>query len=121
MDFKEPTSIYQQIADYGLDQVLHGNWLVNERIPSVRKLAGEVGVNPNTVMRAFDFLSREGIIFNERGKGFFVAEAGKQKARALRRTAFIHNTLPQLQRDLDLLDIDHQELLQLLDHQLKNN
>jgi DNA-binding transcriptional regulator YhcF (GntR family) len=119
MDFKEPTSIYQQIADFGIDQVLHGNWIAKERIPSVRVLAGEVGVNPNTVMRAFDYLNKEGIIYNERGRGFFVEEKGKAKAKALRRTQFILTTLPQLQRDLDLLDISHQELIGLLDHQQK--
>ncbi|PHI20934.1 GntR family transcriptional regulator [Lewinellaceae bacterium SD302] len=116
MDFKEPTAIYQQIADYGLDQVLTGNWSANERIPSVRKLAGEVGVNPNTVMRAFDFLDREGIIYNERGKGFFVSTDGKAKAQSIRRQQFINTTLPQLAHELELLDISHDELLALLNN-----
>ena len=116
MDFKEPTAIYQQIADYGLDQVLNGSWAKSERIPSVRSLAGEVGVNPNTVMRAFDYLDREGIIYNQRGRGFFVSEDGQNKARALRKEQFMLNTLPQLSSDLALLKISPEELLQLLNN-----
>lgn len=118
MDFKEPTAIYQQIADYGLDQVLNGNWTQEERIPSVRSLAGEVGVNPNTVMRAFDYLDREGIIFNQRGRGFFVASDGLKKAKSLRKEQFILNTLPQLASDLELLNISPKELIEML-QQLK--
>lgn len=114
MDFKEPTSIYQQIADYGLDQILDGHWPTGERIPSVRGLAGEVGVNPNTVMRAFDRLSREGIIYNERGRGFFVSPEGPDRARSLRRAAFVATTLPRLARDLQLLRISPTELLEML-------
>lgn len=114
MDFKEPTAIYQQIADYGLDQILSGHWAIEERIPSVRSLAGEVGVNPNTVMRAFDYLDREGIIYNQRGKGFYVSKDGLENARTLRKNQFMQTTLPQLASDLSLLKISTDELIEML-------
>lgn len=114
MDFKSSTAIYQQIADYGLDQILNGSWKAEERIPSVRALAAEVGVNPNTVMRAFEYLDREGIIYNQRGRGFFVSQDGLEKTQSLRKDQFLATTLPTLANDLQLLGISHDELISLL-------
>jgi DNA-binding transcriptional regulator YhcF (GntR family) len=56
MQFKESQAIYLQIADYVCEQVLLKEWKTDERIPSVRELAVQLEVNPNTVMRTFDFL-----------------------------------------------------------------
>ena len=63
MEFKDKQSIYLQIADYICEQILLGKWPPGERIPSVRELAGLMEVNPNTVMRTFDFLQNKEIIF----------------------------------------------------------
>jgi len=106
--------IYRQIADFGIDQVLSGAWVDGERIPSVRQLAAEVGVNPNTVMNAYDHLKSLAIIKTERGRGFFVTDTGRQAAIALRRGAFIEEELPKLRRNLDLLGIGRDELNELL-------
>ncbi|MCX8210992.1 MAG: GntR family transcriptional regulator, partial [Lewinella sp.] len=54
--------IYRQIANFGIEQVLAGSWNDGEKIPSVRQLAAEVGVNPNTVMHAYDYLKDLNII-----------------------------------------------------------
>ena len=117
MQFQDPSAIYQQIADYGIEQVLHERWTPESRIPSVRSLAGEVGVNPNTVMRAYNFLQETGIIYNERGVGFFVAKDGPEEAARLRRQNFIENTLPELVKTLDLLGIGAEELVEIIqDH-----
>ena len=106
--------IYQQIADYGIEQVLSGDWPEGDRIPSVRQLAAEVGVNPNTVMNAYERLKALAVIETRRGLGFFVAEAGRRAALAVRRRAFVDDELPRLRRTLDLLEISHQDLLHLL-------
>lgn len=113
--------IYRQIADFGIDQVLSGAWVDGERIPSVRQLAAEVGVNPNTVMNAYDHLKSLAIIETERGKGFFVTESGRKAAIALRRGAFIEEELPKLRRNLDLLGISRDELNDLLFPQANSN
>ncbi len=65
-------AIYLQIADKIMDDIMAGLHPVEERIPSVREYAAMVEVNANTVMRAYDYLTREEIIFNRRGIGFFV-------------------------------------------------
>ena len=56
MEFKDKQSIYLQIADYVCEQIVLGQWPPGERIPSVRDLASTLEVNPNTVMRTYDFL-----------------------------------------------------------------
>ena len=72
--------IYRQIADGIREAVAAGVYLAGEPLPSLRVLAIEVQVNPNTVQRAYDELSREGLIYSERGKGLFVAEAAAEGA-----------------------------------------
>ncbi len=119
MQFRDPTAIYEQISDYGIEQILLGNWLPEERIPSVRGLAAELGVNPNTVQRAYADLDAAGLLYNERGRGFFVAADGPREARTLRRKTFVEQKLPRLAADLHLLQIDHDELISLL-QQLQN-
>ena len=112
----QPTNqgIYRQIADFGIEQVLAGTWGNGEKIPSVRQLAAEVGVNPNTVMNAYDYLKDLEIIETKRGLGFFVSSAGRNAAIALRRSVFIEEELPRFKRTLDLLGISLEDLNQLL-------
>ncbi|HRN58369.1 MAG TPA: GntR family transcriptional regulator, partial [Agriterribacter sp.] len=50
MQFKDSQSIYLQIADYVCEKILLGEWKAEQRIPSVRELAVQLEVNPNTVM-----------------------------------------------------------------------
>jgi len=120
MEFQDQSAIYQQIANFGIDQVLERSWQVGERIPSVRQLAAEVGVNPNTVMHAYRYLEDKGIIYNQRGRGFFVGESGLDEATALRRQDFIERTLPKLVSDLELLAISPTELVDIINNYQKN-
>ena len=73
MNFKESKAIYLQIADRICDEILLGQYPEEERIPSVREYAAIVEVNANTVMRSFDYLQVQNIIYNKRGIGYFVA------------------------------------------------
>jgi GntR family transcriptional regulator len=56
MNFNENQVIYLQIADFVTDKILMDQWRIEEKIPSVRDLAAELQVNPNTVMRAYELL-----------------------------------------------------------------
>ncbi|MEM9928399.1 MAG: GntR family transcriptional regulator [Bacteroidota bacterium] len=115
MELQQPNQgIYRQIAEFGIEQVLSKTWADGERIPSVRQLAAEVGVNPNTVMNAYDYLKTLNIIETKRGLGFFVLPDGRQAAVSIRRQAFIEEELPKLRRNLALLDISHEDLFELL-------
>jgi len=79
MEFRENPAIYIQIADYVSEQVLLGKWKLGEKIISIRDLAIELEVNPNTVQRAYEFLQQREIISNRRGVGYFVEEEAKER------------------------------------------
>lgn len=66
--------IYVRLADQICDCILLDEYHKLERIPSVREYAISQQVNPATAARAFEILERNGVIFNKRGLGFFVAE-----------------------------------------------
>ena len=74
MDFNSNKPIWQHICDIVADRIILGQWAEGVRIPSVRELAVELQVNPNTVMRSYDLLQRDGLITSQRGIGYFVAE-----------------------------------------------
>ena len=107
--------IYHQIAEYGMEQVLAGEWSNGDRIPSVRQLAAEIGVNPNTVMSAYEQLKEHDIIHTLRGRGFYVTDEGRERAVALRRAAFVREEIPTIRRNLSLLNISIEEFTHLLD------
>jgi len=110
MQFKESQAIYLQIADYVCEKVLLKEWKPDERIPSVRELAVQLEVNPNTVMRTFDFLQQQEIIYNQRGIGYFVGGSAYKNALRYRKEAFSEKDLPQIFRNMYLLGMDLDEL-----------
>lgn len=110
MDFRDKQAIYLQIADYVSDQILLGQWPVGEKIPSVRELAAELEVNPNTVMRTYDFLSQQSIIANKRGIGYFPANDATDRIKTYRREQFLENDLPVFFKNLYLLGIELSEI-----------
>ena len=110
MEFKDKQSIYLQIADYVCEQIVLGQWPPGERIPSVRDLASTLEVNPNTVMRTYDFLQGKDIIFNQRGIGYSAAEHANELVLAYRRERFLETELPTFFKTLYLLDISMEDL-----------
>lgn len=81
IDPKGNTPIYRQIVDQTRDAIEAGVYRTGEALPSLRALAVEIRVNPNTVQRAYDELERLGIIESRRGVGVFVVEHGGRAAR----------------------------------------
>jgi len=73
----DPTRpIYLQIMEEVKKRSVRGQYVSGGQAPSVREMAGEMGVNPNTIARAYMELEREGFLFTKRGQGSFVTEAG---------------------------------------------
>ena len=89
MNFKESKAIYLQIADRICDEVLLGQYREEERIPSVREYAAVVEVNANTVMRSYDYLQSQEVIYNKRGIGYFVASGARALILSLRKDAAV--------------------------------
>ena len=110
MDFKDNKAIYLQIADYFCENILQKKWKEGERIPSVRETAVNIEVNPNTVMRTFNFLQDMEIIYNKRGIGYFVSEDAFDKTLSFKKEAFIKHELPALFKAMDLLSISFDDL-----------
>ena len=110
MEFRKQKPIYLQIAERLMEQVLAGQLAADDRMPSVRDVAASMGVNPNTVMRTFDYLQSEEIIYNRRGVGYFVAGDAKDKVLALQRREFLEEELPLIRQKMQLLGININEL-----------
>ncbi|MDB5262543.1 MAG: GntR family transcriptional regulator [Adhaeribacter sp.] len=110
MEFRNNEAIYLQIAAYVSEHILLGKWPAEHKIPSVRDLAVTLQVNPNTVMRTYEFLQNQEVIYNKRGIGFFVAFNGNKKVKAFRKERFLQQDLPEFLRNMYLLDIDPDEI-----------
>jgi len=121
MQFRESQAIYLQIADYVCEKILLKEWLPQERIPSVRELAVQLEVNPNTVMRTYEFLQQKEIIFNQRGIGFFVAPGAVHEAVRYRTEAFLEKDLPMVFRNMFLLGMSPEELARLFEKYKKQH
>lgn len=113
MDFNENQAIYMQIADFFCENILQKKWQEGEKIPSIREIAVQVEVNPNTAMRTFSYLQDKGIIFNKRGIGYFVADDGYEKTLELKKEQFVEEELPQMFRTLELLRMEFKDLEKL--------
>ena len=87
-----------------------GEYPEEERVPSVREYAAIVEVNANTVMRSFDYLQVQNIIYNKRGIGYFVALGAKELIHSLRKEIFLKEELEYFFRQLYTLDIPMKEI-----------
>jgi len=121
MEFKENPAIYIQIAEYVCEQILLKKWKLGDKIISIRDLAVNMEVNPNTVQRAYDFLQQRDIITNKRGIGYFIEEDAMDRILSFRREQFIENELPVFMRNIFLLKIDFKEIKILFDQFVKDN
>ncbi|ATA73227.1 MULTISPECIES: GntR family transcriptional regulator [Capnocytophaga] len=115
-------AIYLQIAEFVCKKILLDEWLPETKIPSVRELAVQLTVNPNTVARSYEVLKTNGIIIDKRGIGYFVEKEGKQQAKNFRQADFLENELPTFFNTLHTLGIELNDLepkFQVFKQQLK--
>ncbi|MBC7914817.1 MAG: GntR family transcriptional regulator [Pyrinomonadaceae bacterium] len=110
MEFRDNEAIYLQIAGYVSENIILGKWPIGEKIPSVRELAVELQVNPNTVVRTFEFLQLREVIANKRGIGFFATDHAIEKIRNYKKERFLKQELPDFFRNIFLLNIDLDEI-----------
>ena len=110
MNFRDQQAIYLQIADYVCENILLKKWPAGDKLISIRDLAVEIQVNPNTVQRAYDFLQQKDIISNKRGVGYFIESDAEKKIKAYRRDVFMDYELPQLFKNMFLLGLSFKDL-----------
>ena len=110
MEFSEPKGIYLQIADRIRERILRGEWKTGERIPSIRELAVELGVNPNTVTKSYQKLLERELISNQRGRGYFVSKNAAERALNEMKEEFMRDELPRIVGAMRLLGIGMEEI-----------
>lgn len=110
MKFNNQKAIYLQIADQIIESILAEEYKGGDRIHSVRELAANIQVNPNTVARTYNYLQDREIIFNKRGIGYFVSEEALNKVKEIKRRQFVEEILPEVFKMMNLLDIDFEAL-----------
>ncbi|WP_029904291.1 GntR family transcriptional regulator [Prevotella sp. 10(H)] len=111
MDFKSNKPIYLQIVDFCFQKMLTNEWAEEERIPSVRELGTTLQVNPNTAMRAFEYMQAEDIIYSKRGMGYYVAENARKQILNLQKKDFFEEMLPETFNTMELLGISIDEVV----------
>ncbi|WP_114782181.1 GntR family transcriptional regulator [Botryobacter ruber] len=110
MEFRESQAIYLQIAERFFENILQKKWTSGDKIPSIRDMAVEFEVNPNTTMRTFNYLQDKGVIYNKRGIGYFLADDGLEKTIALKKEQFLQEELPLFLRTMQLLGLSLDDL-----------
>ncbi|MBQ1913400.1 MAG: GntR family transcriptional regulator [Bacteroidales bacterium] len=105
MNFSAEKPIFLQIADAICDRILSGELKGEDRIPSVREYGADIGVNPNTMMRSYEKLTADGVIYNKRGIGYFVSPDAREQILILQRREFLEKDVPAIKQRLALLGL----------------
>lgn len=105
-------AIYLQVADYICEKILLNEWKPEDKIPSVRDLAIQLEVNPNTAMRSYDLLKTQQLIYDKRGIGYFVTPEAVDNAIAFRKQDFMEKEMPAVFRTMNMLGLEPADLEQ---------
>lgn len=119
VDPRSPKPLYEQIKDSVRQQILLGVIQQDEQLPSVRQLAAQAAINPNTIQRAYRELESEGLLYSVVGRGCFVAPLALQ-AKQKRKLELVKKIKP-LYAELQRLEVSDEELLELLKGGGKND
>ena len=106
MDFNADKPIFLQIASSICDRIFSGELKAEDRIPSVREYGAEIGVNPNTMMRSYERLTSDGVIYNKRGIGYFVSPDARSLVLEQQKKEFLEKDVPAIRARLALLGLD---------------
>ena len=108
IDYKSRTPIYEQIIENVKALIVSGVLERDAQLPSVRQLAQELAINPNTIQRAYAELEREGIIYSLKGRGNFVGSS-LGELRSVQQNALL-SQLEALSIELKRLDVSQEQL-----------
>lgn len=113
MEFKENKAIYLQIADRLCNEILQEKYAEDERVPSVREYAAEVEVNVNTMMRSYEYLQQQEIIYNKRGIGYFVSPGAKERIYTSQKESFMTEELNEIFKQIHVLNIPIEKIVEM--------
>ena len=112
INYRSGEPIYQQIYNEVVKEISLGLLLPQEKLATVRELASTLGINPNTVSKAYQLLEQSGYIYSAVGKGSFVADNSAKLA------GLKENTLKDLKKDLKTacnLGVEKEEITEIVD------
>jgi DNA-binding transcriptional regulator YhcF (GntR family) len=112
MEFASNKPIYQQIVDFCFSRILQGDWQAETRVPSVRELAMSMAVNSHTVLKSYEYLQAQNIIYPKRGLGFFLSADARECVMKLCREEFYSTTLRELFVSMDNLGISIDDIVE---------
>ena len=112
-NFRNDQPFYSQLSQRLTVAIVSGIYAPGEKLPSVRELALEAGVNPNTVQRALTELDREGLVFSQRTAGRFVTENENMIVNAKLRIA--DERVSEFLRSMKTLGCGRQEIISLIE------
>ena len=112
-DLDENLPIYLQLTDELEKKIINGTYPPGSRLPAVRELAAEAGVNPNTMQRALTQMEYSGLIYTQRTSGRFLTD-DREKIERLRRDA-ARQRIEKFLRDMRELGIEKKEVCTMID------
>ena len=118
LDYRDSRPLYQQVKDSLRRMMLTGLLEPDEKLPSVRSLATQLAINPNTIQRAYAELEAEGYIYSVAGRGSFVSAGDGEH---LRRIAELTGRLVPLLEELKSLGYTREQLLVLWEGERVND
>lgn len=112
LNYKSGEPIYQQIYNEIVKEISLGILISEAKLPTVREFASELGINPNTVSKAYQLLEQNGYIYSVVGKGSFVADSSVKLA------GLKESTINKIKKEIGeaySLGIEYDALLKIID------
>lgn len=113
LDLRSRVPIYEQLTQKLKELIVHKVLRDDEQLPSVRELAQELTINPNTIQKAYRELEQQGYIYSLQGKGNFVMPAVKMETG--KRKAELIEQLNKVVEELLYLGVSSEEIIKTLD------
>ena len=111
LDYQDRRPLYEQVEEKFSNLILNGALQPGSRMPSVRQLAMELSINPNTIQRAYMQLEQEGLIYPVKGKGNFIADS--EEVRRISKASY-SKELKALARRGMAMGMDEEELIYII-------
>ncbi|MDO4541012.1 MAG: GntR family transcriptional regulator [Syntrophomonadaceae bacterium] len=113
IDYKNPQPLFEQVRDGIRELIVDGVLRADDKIPSVRELAMQLSINPNTIQKSYRELEREGYIYQVSGRGSFVAPA--EHSRSPQKERQLCDKLLGIARELHYMGMAPDDIKALID------
>ena len=119
--FDDSKPIFQQISDMIANEIVEGELLEGDQVPSTTEISKFYQVNRATVQKGLAALVEDGYVYKQRGVGMFVAEGAKQKLLEKRKEDFYNEYVKPMMEEAKRIEIKKEELLELIEEDYKND